>query len=464
MRRDSLLRLEDPTDLLSRAACRQLYEAVLGAAVGGGTTRVSLNNRWYGTVEWGRNRVRIASDTRPIDITIRRSIRGATGAVTTNQADRDGLRTAVRLAEAIAGTTFESPDPTEESYRQDPYLHPTLWDDATYQFDTQQRVALVQQLIDPAETSGMLSFGQLRIGARVRGDLGTDGMSLYYPQTTVDCSMTVRDRKGTGSGWAGVNHHTLSLIDPRALAARALDKAQRSVNPVAIEPGRYTTILEPQAVADLMLWVIQNLDRQGAERPAGPFGGVEPGRSKINLPVIDRRLTLSADPTDPDGGFIPYDGNGTPFQAVNWIDRGVLRQLSYDKRYALYQLGQRHGLPNSYCFRLAPAPGVPTLSIDEMIAKTPRGLLVTRFYNVDVINGQSLLSHGYTRDGLWLIEHGTVTKAVKNFRFTESPLFVLNNVLDIGVPVRVYNAYGSAYIAPAIRAMDFNFTSVADAV
>jgi predicted Zn-dependent protease len=236
------------------------------------------------------------------------------------------------------------------------------------------------------------------------------------------------------------------------------------VNPQAIEPGRYTVILEPQATADLMVGVIEALRRVPAENGNGPFAGRVIGRSKIGEQVLDRRMTLRADPMDPDGGFVPYERfSGAPYQAVAWIDRGILRELAYDRYYALTMLGYDKALPESGSYRLTAAPGVPTIDVDEMIARTERGLLVTRFHGVEVVDSDSVLCTGYTRDGLWLIENGKITRPVKNFRFTESPLFVLNKLLDIGDAVRVFRP-GKAWIAPAVRVEDFSFTSLADAV
>jgi predicted Zn-dependent protease len=167
---------------------------------------------------------------------------------------------------------------------------------------------------------------------------------------------------------------------------------------------------------------------------------------------------------DPEAGFVPFDGqDGTPYQPVTWIDRGILRELSYDRRYAIRTLQKDQTLLNSKSFTLMAAPGVPTVTIDEMIAKTERGVLVTRLSGVQSVGGVSLLITGYTRDGTWLIEHGKIAKAIKNFRITESPLFALNNVEDVGTPVRVFQP-GHAVMTPPLRVRDFSFTSLADAV
>ena len=131
--------------------------------------------------------------------------------------------------------------------------------------------------------------------------------------------------------------------------------------------------------------------------------------------------------------------------------------------YALAKLGYDHALLKPPDFRLTAAPGVPTMSVEEMIATTDRGVLVTRFSGVQLVDFGSLLCTGYTRDGVWLIERGKISKPIQNFRFIESPLFILNNLDAVGTPVRVF-APGSAYVAPPVRVRDFSFVALADAI
>jgi predicted Zn-dependent protease len=454
-----------PREFLSPEECKVLFNKIVGMGTGGGDTKVSLVSQWSGSARWARNRMHIASDTRTTDIRITRSIRGAGGSANTSRMDDEGLRQAIREAEASMQVGGEAAEQIKDPFIAETSLNPTLWSESTYGYSAEQRTDLVQSLITDAEAVGLMSAGNLQVAANGTASMGTDGLFRYYPQTTVECSMTVRHPKGTSSGWAGVNHYDLAKIDPKALAARALDKCQRSASPFAVEPGRYTVIMEPQATADLFSFIIDRaMDRQTAEMPSGPFGGKEPGRSKITEQVLDRRLTVRADPMDPDAGFLPYERySGIPYQPVNWIDQGILRELSYSKGYALAALGLDKALLNSRSYRLSAAPSVPTTTVEEMIAKTERGILVTRFSNVQLIDGNSMLCGGYTRDGTWLIERGKITKPVKNFRFTESPLFVLNNLEDIGTPQRVFWPR-MARVAPAVRVRDFSFTSLADAI
>jgi predicted Zn-dependent protease len=281
----------------------------------------------------------------------------------------------------------------------------------------------------------------------------------YYPYTLAQYSVTVRDPKGTGSGWAGVDWNDWTRIDAEKISAVALDKCLRSRNPVAIEPGRYTTILEPQAVCDLFSLVMKFMDRVGAETGHPPFNGPELGTTKLGQQVLDSRITVTADPMDPDLGFPPFALDGGVYHPVHWFDNGVLTNLAYGRYYGVTRLGLNAGLPSSGAFRMQSGD----TSIDEMIQTTKRGILVTRFSNIQLVDRNSLLYTGYTRDGLWLVENGKISKPVKNFRFTESPLFAFNQVEQLGPPVRVFHP-SAPVVVPPVKVRDFSFTALADAI
>jgi predicted Zn-dependent protease len=210
-------------------------------------------------------------------------------------------------------------------------------------------------------------------------------------------------------------------------------------------------------VHQMMVQAIYQLDRYAAENFDTVFT-LRPGQSKIGLKVFDERVTLSTDPMDPEMGYIPFDYQGWPYRAVKWVEHGILKELAYNRDYALSQLGHGLALPNPYSYRMS---GGDT-SIEEMIATTKRGLLVTRLNGVSVLHGPSLLSTGTSRDGLWLIENGKIKFPVKNMRFTESPMFIFNSIAQLGKPVRVYA--GNPTTVPPVKVLDFNFSSLADAV
>jgi predicted Zn-dependent protease len=428
---------------------------------GGGLGRIRIDSTWQGNLRWARNRVISGGDTRSSLVSIGRIVHGIGAWSTTNMLEDDVLRETVRRAEATTLFTRESPDTyVDPPQTMHPHTQPEIWFDRTYTLDAEQRGRIAASLIAPIREASLQGAGYLQVGASARSVRNTETLIRYYPYTSAQLSITVRDPKGQGSGWAGVDFNDWGRIDSQTLLKRAIDKCLRSVNPVAVEPGRYTTILEPQAVCDLWAPLMSqaNMDRPSAESSMGPWA-LSKNMSKIGLRVVDERITVSADPMDQDCGFPPFDWEGEPYVKVNWIEHGVLKALSYPRRYAIAKLGNDHALPNSEAFRISGG----TTTIDEMIETTKRGILVTRFNGIRVLNNQSMLTVGNTRDGLWLIENGKISKAIKNFRITDSPLFAFNNIVQLGVPQRTFSPSAPA-ICPPIKCNDFAFTALMDAV
>ena len=460
---------------LSEADCHEIAQRLARFAVGGGETQVHIVSRWTGNVRWARNQMSTTGEDRDNQILVTRSRQGATSynIVQINDVSDAALVAAARRAERLVQDDHEMPDAdlairpgSPFSYQDDaPEAIPQLFYEATYQLDAAQRAEAARRLMRSAAAAGMLSAGYIEVSATSTAYITSWGYAQYYQYTWAQYSVTVRDPKGVGSGWAGVDWPDWSKIDGEALSAVALDKCLHSRNPVAVEPGRYTTILEPQAVCDFISpWGFEN------SRPA--YGEKAPFGER----VIDARLTVRADPMDPEDGFPPYEKrketqwDGPIFHPATWIERGVWQHLPYYRNYGIGAYHKDPGLPQSGAFRIM-VDG-PTTSIAEMIATTKRGLLVTRFNPVTQLG--PILYRGYTRDGLWLIENGKISKAVKNMTFVESVLFALNNVEQLGAPQRTFRPIrgGPAVwrmdpqpvVVPAMKIRDFSFTALSDAI
>jgi predicted Zn-dependent protease len=458
---------------------------------GGGYTGVLITSIWTGNVRWARNQISTSGETCDNNIVVKRYLNGSRHEARINDTSDVALIAAARRAERLAALRpAEQYDEFIPRFPLEPITTPSLFSGATYQLDADHRAAAALALTQQAQKAGLLSAGYIEVAAIALASLDTAGRVRYFPYTQARYSVTVRDPQGTASGWAGVDWHEWSKIDAPSLTYRALEKCLQSRNPVRIEPGRYTVILEPQAVADLVQPMLDPapwgsaMDRsynEGRASPLGPFFKIpetmtEPGYSKLGDRVIDERITISADPMDPELGFPPFQlsaGAGPDpfeypvFHPATWIERGVLINLAYNRQYAMNLLGKNGGLPNSGAFRMSGG----TTSIEEMIASTKRGLLVTRFDRVLLLHLTSLLCRGYTRDGLWLIENGTITHAVKNLVFTESPLFALNRVEQLGVPQRVFHpctlwktSTPQPIVVPTLKVSDFSFTALSDAI
>jgi predicted Zn-dependent protease len=240
-----------------------------------------------------------------------------------------------------------------------------------------------------------------------------------------------------------------------AIGRVAAQKAVSSRNPREIPPGLYTAVLEPQAVTDLIPLLAGALSARNADEGRSAFSKAG-GGTRIGEKVADERVTLYSDPTDTGLRGQPFDGEGLPIRRMVWIEKGILRNLAYTRFWAEKQGKQPTG--PALAGGLALVGG--TKSTEELIAGCARGVLVTHFFYIRALDPRTVLQTGLTRDGAFLIENGRITQPLKNFRWNESPLLMLNRLEDIGRP----EPTAAGRLMPALRVRDFNFASLSDAV
>jgi predicted Zn-dependent protease len=448
-----------PARYLSREESEAIARRVLGFATAE-ETRVTISSGARGNTRFAVNQVSTAGDNYNAAVTVRSSFGKRTGSVSTNRLDDDALRRAVQTAEQLARLAPEDPEAMPELGPQQ-YAPSQAWRDATAALDPVGRAAAVRAVTEPARSAGLTSTGYLESQAGSLAVATSRGLFAYDRQTGAVLTTTVRTEDGSGSGWAGAVHNDWSRIAPAELAARAIDKARRSVNPVAVEPGRYTVVLEPTAVGNLVQLIGGALSARSADEGRS-FFSKPGGGTKIGQKVVDERITIASDPHAADAPTNTFTGEGLPVERVTWVENGVVKNLAYDRFWAQRQSTRPTPLGGS----LVMSGGDATL--EEMIASTQRGLLVTRFWYIRPVDPRTILYTGLTRDGTFLIENGRITRAVKNLRFNESPIFMLNNVEAMGRPMRVSaseaGGVGQGVVVPPLKVRDFNFTSLSDAV
>lgn len=451
--------------LLSRDDAEALAKRVL-AMTSAEEAVVRINNSSTAASSFVMNDANVASANESLSITlvVRHGGRRAVGS--TSRVDETGLRALVSDLEVMSGGHRAAPDDAlnlrdPQNYRDPPPLYFGSVAEATAQGN---RAALFRSAAESSEGNGLLASGDMRFDLNAHAIMNTKGLFAYSRNTYGEFSVTVRTKSGTGSGWGWSGHEDWARVDPNAVVERAIDLAQRSERPVAVEPGRYTVILEPAAVASIVAPMVDSptvfLSALWADRGFSAYAKDPRGTNKIGLQMLDQRLSLITDPWDTENPSTPigFDYGGEPLVPVAWFERGVLKNLEYSPEYAK-QKGKPQVLnPNFRGARLH-AEG-QTQSLEDMIATTRRGIWVNRFSHVQAMNSRTLLLSGTTRDGTFLIENGKVTKAIKNFRFTESPFFVLNKLEAWGAAVRA----SREIVAPRLKVRDFQFTSLTDAV
>lgn len=419
---------------------------------------VNLGTGYQTDVRFAANQMSTAGAVLTGGLGVQSTIGKKHAVATTNDFSDDSLKEVVAKSEALARL---SPDDPENMPGLGPqtYIPVESYFESTANLTPEDRARAALTALEPARKAGDLAtagFIIVNVGAQALGN--NHGLFAYNRSTNVNYTVTVRTSDGTGSGWAGSEHPDWKQVDFAALSNHAIEKARLSRNPVAIEPGKYTTILEPQAVGDLVQLMGGSLAARSADEGRSAFTK-QGGGNKIGEQIVDKRVTIFSDPQDPQLLGTPYDGQGLPLARQVWVENGVLKQLFYSRFWAQKQGKQPTGGPNTFKMQ-----GGDT-SIEEMIKSTARGVLVTRLWYLRPVDPRTILFTGLTRDGTFLIENGKISKAIKNFRFNESPLFMLNNVEAIGPAVRVGGTeQGGPVVVPALKVRDFNFTSLSDAV
>lgn len=378
--------------------------------------------------------------------------------VTTNEVTDEALKAAVEKSEKLARL---APDDPEAMPLLPPQQHQPVeaYFPSVAGMTAEERAKVALTALEPCRTAGDLTAAGYLENRTFFTAYGTStGLFAYHRGTSSNYTVTVRTRDGTGSGWAGAEHNDARQLDYAAVSRRAIEKARASRNPVAVEPGRYTVILEPQAVGDLCQLIGFYADARATDEGRSPFVK-QGGGTRIGERILDERINIYADPFDPMVRAQPFDGDGLPLGRQEFVRNGVLQTLYYSRFWAQKKGVQPTGAPTSFLMSGG------TSSVDDMIRATPRGILVTRLWYLREVDPRTILYTGLTRDGTFLIENGKITKSLKNFRFNDSPLFMLNNLEMLGRPERLAGTEaGGAVVVPALKVRDFNFTSLSDAV
>lgn len=444
-------------DVFSREQSQAIIEKVVKMSSADAIS-VSVTSGVTNNIRFAANQVSTAGSVADANIAVTSAFGPKKATVVTNNLSDDALRAAVKQSEVLAKLSPDDPEAMPDLGPQNIKLVSAEFKE-TESLDAAALADAALTALEPARKAGDLTAaGYLVVNTSTNALGNSHKLFAYHKSTNANYTLTVRTTDGTGSGWAGAESPDWKKLDVNAVSARAIEKARLSRNPVAIEPGRYTVILEPQAVGDLVQLMAFYADARSSDEGRSPFTK-QGGGNKLGEKIVDPRVTITADPFDPMILSQPWDGDGLPLGRQVFVDKGVLKELYYSRFWAKKQGKQPTGAPTSFIMSGG------TTSLEEMIRTTQRGVLVTRLWYLREVDPRTILYTGLTRDGTFLIENGKISKAVKNFRFNDSPLFMLNNLEALGPAVRLAGTEaGGAVVVPPIKVKDFNFTSLSDAV
>ena len=442
-----------------RARAREISERVLGFS-DADQARVNLSSGEEGNTRFAVNQISTAGDVYDATLVVTSAFGNRVASATTNSFDDESLERVVRTSEQLARLVPEDPEYMGELGPQD-YESADMVAPATADLSPAERAEAITAVTEPAAEQGLLSTGFLSHNTGQSSSATSNGLFAYQDRSLVTFTTTVRTPDGTGSGWAGGGSKDWNDLDLGEIGERAIEKAISSRDPRAVEPGRWTVILEPTAVSNMIGLMVSSLNARFADEGRS-FFSKEGGGNKVGEKFVDERVTIYTDPADPQLAPSLFNGEGLPNRRMEWVRDGVLQNLAYDRYWASQQGVEPTGFVSGYYM----AGGDATL--EEMIGSTERGLLVTRLWYIRSVDPRTILFTGLTRDGTFLIENGQVSHAVKNLRWNESPVFMLNNLELMGrpVPVSPTESGGTSptVMVPPIKVRDFNFTSLSDAV
>jgi predicted Zn-dependent protease len=424
-------------------------------------TQVTLTGGDRANVRFARNSATTSGASSGYSLAIVAKFGQKAGTVTASEFGDASLQRAARNAEEIARLSPDNPEAMPILGPQTYTAVKAFFDDAA-SATPEWRAGAVRAALDISKERDVVSAGFVETSAQIQAVATSKGQFGYDRFTAADYNLTARTPDGTGSGWASKSFNELGLLDPRRLAATAIDKAARSHNPTAIEPGKYTVVLEPAALADLIVNLAFAANARQSDEGRS-FFSKKGGGTRVGEQVVGEKVRLYSDPAHPLAPAIPFDGQGLPLKKIDWIDNGVLKNLSYSRYWAQKQGKEPTPQPGNLIMDGGDA------SMADLIKGVERGVLVTRFWYIRPLDPQTLLVTGLTRDGLFLIEKGQVTRPVKNMRWNESPVFALNNLDAMTAPERTVSGEGVggagfSVVCPAARIREFTFTSGSDAV
>jgi len=451
--------------MYSREEIKALTDKVLNMAKAD-AVEVEFNGGERSGTRWANSTitVNLVQLDQQVSVTVRPGQKS--GTASTREFDDESLKAMVDEANEAAQTARDNPNlPPLVKGPQD-YVPVDAALPAMVNFGPGERAEMVKKSVAVCDKKGALGSGYIPKNYQTTCSANSEGLFAYYQYAEAGMILTCRTQDGRGSGWAGITGvKDLSLIDAAKISEIAADKAVKSQKPRALEPGRYTVILESRPAARFLSLMTGIFNARAVETgPRSYLSGKERGASKLGEKVFSDLVTIKSDIGNPILRQTPIMADGTAARPVTWVEKGVLKNLYYDNQYAARAKKE----PTRATPNMSLVLEGSNQSVEQMIKSTRRGLLVSFFWYIRAVDQPTLLNTGMTRDGLFLIENGEIAGPVQNFRWNMSPLVGFNNVTAIGesVPMHTGEAYdgpGSALV-PAVRIEDFYMTSVSPAV
>jgi predicted Zn-dependent protease len=368
------------------------------------------------------------------------------GSSSTTLVSEEGVADLVRRAEANAKASARDPEYVPPAEPQEYPEVPQRFYEEAARLSPNDLAGDVAGAIGMVKEDGLTTGGLFSYGHGCWAMANSRGLFAYDRHSGLECSLTVHGDKGSGA--ASANGEAPGQVDAGEVARRALETARAAQDPEGVEPGDYTVVFEPQAVADLLEFFLWNLDARGADEGRTALAG------KVGERIAAGNVTISTAIDSPVLPAAPFGEDGLASKPVTWIRDGVLERL----RHSRYWAAEKDTNPDPILYPVfMEGEG---RSVEELVAQCESGLLVKRLWYIRYVDMKEMLLTGMTRDGLFRIEKGKVAGPVKNLRFNESPLVFLANAAAMSAPERV----GDGLVVPGVMSEGFTFSSKTESV
>jgi PmbA protein len=445
-------------ELMRERDLQQIIRNVLRLAKAAGAegTEVHVDEVADALTRFANNAIHQNVSEQGLTVSIRTVVEGRTARITTNRVDEDALRSAVQASLSLAASQPKDasllPMPSAQKYRRvNRFIRETA------AITPEHRALAVRRACDLAVKENQVAAGIFSTGQSQTALGNSRGLFAAYRETHSEFSVTMQEKPA--ASWAKANSPDVRNLNTQGLAARASDKAHRAVEPRELSPGHYTVILEPAAVLDLVGFLFYDFAATALQDKRSCLN------DRMGKQLFGKNISIYDDAYHPLQLGSPFDGEGMPRQKVQLVDRGVPKNLVYSRNSAKVARKKPTGhgfmLPDEYGeapMNLVFAGG--NSSLEEMIASTDYGLLVTRLWYIREVDPYEKIMTGMTRDGLFLVERGRVGSAVRNFRFNQSLLEMLCSVERMGPAVRATGEEAFEMVVPAMKVQNFHFSEV----
>ena len=423
---------------------------------------VSLESQHSANLRYAANTVTTSGSYNNTSVSITAVNGKRAGTARTNDLSDDGLRRAVKRAEEIASLAPENQELMPPLTQKQEYVRSSAYDMHSTDLDwaAQERAKIAAAAIKEAATRNFQTAGFLESDINHNAYRNSKGLFVGDKTTRSTFSTTMRAQDGSSSGWNKRASYSLALLDAQSAVLRASEKCRAWQDPKDMDPGVYKAILEPSAVADLVQQFAGALDARDAEEGRSVFSRPG-GGTAVGEKLANEKVHIYSDPGHP---LVPsniYSDSGLAIKPIDWMQNGKLTNLTRG-RYWADKTG-KDSIPSPSNLIMDGGTMLP----EDYLTNVKEGLLITSFWYIRDLDDETLLKTGLTRDGLFWVEDGKIKYGVTNFRWNESPLAMLQNVIDFSKSVVTAPRDGSddmPMYVPMLYVSGFNFASSSDAV